>query len=417
MKAKITAQLINRLQTSATTFEVNDTELRGFLLRVRPSGLMTFFCSYRPRESGKRTRYLIGRHPVLTAAQARDEAKKILADVTRGIDPQKTMREKRTAPRCPTLAQFIDASYAPSISDSLANPKQVIARLRRTFATLLPLPLDALTAWHFEKWKMERHKKGLAPTTINRELAALRSALSKAVDWGQLDAHPMQRVKSARGPQESRIRFLSAAEESDLRDNLDEREIRMRAGRDSFNAWRRERAMKELPIRNADFFVDHLHPMVLLALNTGLRRGELFSLRWSDISLNSTSPQLHVRAAASKSKRARHVPLNKEAQSAMLKWQSQQCAAEDTLVFPGRKGGRLDNINRSWRGLVSSARIRDFRFHDLRHHFASRLVMAGVDLNTVRELLGHADIKMTLRYAHLAPEHKAAAVERISRAA
>ena len=73
----------------------------------------------------------------------------------------------------------------------------------------------------------------------------------------------------------------------------------------------------------------------------------------------------------------------------------------------------MTDIKTAWGNLVKAAYIDDFRFHDLRHTFASNLVMASVDLNTVRELLGHSDIKMTLRYAHLAPEHKAAAVEKL----
>ena len=73
----------------------------------------------------------------------------------------------------------------------------------------------------------------------------------------------------------------------------------------------------------------------------------------------------------------------------------------------------LEDIKSAWLPLVGAAKVSAFRFHDLRHTFASKLVMAGVDLNTVRELLGHADLKMTLRYAHLAPEHKAAVVAKL----
>ena len=69
------------------------------------------------------------------------------------------------------------------------------------------------------------------------------------------------------------------------------------------------------------------------------------------------------------------------------------------------------NVKRSWEGVLEAAQIENFRFHDLRHDFASQLVMQGVDLNTVRELLGHADMKMTLRYAHLSQESKLRAVE------
>jgi len=84
-------------------------------------------------------------------------------------------------------------------------------------------------------------------------------------------------------------------------------------------------------------------------------------------------------------------------------------------VFPGAGGQRLKRIDRTWQRLCKRAALQGFRFHDLRHHFASRLVQSGVDLNTVRELLGHADITMVLRYAHLSPDRLATAVEKVAR--
>ena len=96
------------------------------------------------------------------------------------------------------------------------------------------------------------------------------------------------------------------------------------------------------------------------------------------------------------------------AYAALKNWRKQ---TEGDVVFPGKKNEQFNNTKRSWQSLLKLAKIEPFRRHDMRHHFASKLViMAGVDLNTVRKLLGHSDLKMTLRYAHLAPEHKAAAV-------
>lgn len=125
--------------------------------------------------------------------------------------------------------------------------------------------------------------------------------------------------------------------------------------------------------------------------------------------MNLKGKLLTVEGGTAKSGSTRHISLNSEALGVLIAWRNQ--SAGDQLVFCNpHMGKRFDNIKKSWSGLMKVAEIADFRFHDLRHHSASSLVMAGADLNTIRELLGHADLTMTLRYAHLAPKHKAAAV-------
>ena len=96
----------------------------------------------------------------------------------------------------------------------------------------------------------------------------------------------------------------------------------------------------------------------------------------------------------------------------MEKWQKQ--TKGEGIIFPNSKtGAPLKDIKKAWSGILKGAEIQDFRFHDLRHSFASKLVMAGIDLNTVRELMCHSDIKMTLVYAHLSPGHKENAIDRV----
>jgi integrase len=200
------------------------------------------------------------------------------------------------------------------------------------------------------------------------------------------------------------VRFLSPAEEQRLRATLTARDLDHAAARMSANEWRAARNRPLFPNVPKGAYADHLTPVVLLAMNTGLRKGELLALDWSDINLQAR--MLTVRPENAKSGKQRHVPLNIEAMTVLRKWASQ--AGDSGSVFG------IASVKTSWDTLLTTAQIENFRFHDLRHHFASRLVMAGVDLNTVRELLGHADLTMTLRYAHLAPEHLAAAVEKLA---
>lgn len=96
-----------------------------------------------------------------------------------------------------------------------------------------------------------------------------------------------------------------------------------------------------------------------------------------------------------------------------MNWKGQTSLA-DGYVFVNQKGNKFTDIKTAWKRLLRDANIHDFRWHDIRHHFASRLAMAGVDLNTVRELLGHSSYEMTLRYAHLSAGHKAEAVSLLS---
>ena len=150
--------------------------------------------------------------------------------------------------------------------------------------------------------------------------------------------------------------------------------------------------------------------MVVVSLNTGIRQGSLFDLLWSDVSFQEGI--LTVRPPAEKNSKLIRIPMNPTLTKTLLAWKEQTGRDGDELVFPSPKTGTvMDNCRKAWAGVLKVADIKNFRWHDMRHDFASQLVMKGVDLNTVRELLGHSDIKMTIRYAHLAPQVKRAAVE------
>jgi integrase len=405
VQAKIGNSIIPRLQPQAKPYEVNDTELKGFLLRIQPSGSIAYYCSYRNKQ-GKRNRISLGRHPTVTPAQARDHARQVLASVVKGDDPAVTARPAKTH----TLLSFIDDEYGPWVKTHRKTGADSIARVKASFPKLLPLPLDQTSAHLLDKWRTQSANQGKKPASINRDISALRSALSKAVEWGLLIKHPLETFKPIKLDAGKVVRFLSEDEEKSLYAGLDAREERLRSERASANQWRQERGYVQLPALNQQPFADHLKPMIVVSINTGLRQGELFQLAWKDVDLDRAN--LTVHGGNAKSGKTRHIPLNARARVALSDWKSQQSSTAG-LVFPSNDGKPFDNVNKAWQKLLTDSGIASFRWHDLRHHFASKLVMAGVDLNTVRELLGHGDITMTLRYAHLAPEHKAAAVAKL----
>jgi len=400
-KAKFTNTLVEKLAPGAAVYDVNDTDVPGLLVRVHTSGTRIYYVRY--RADGTQRYYRLGNAGAVTVSEARIAAKQYLADVVKGHDPQ----EAKQRPKDHTLKTFLPVYKlrAPRAKAAEAN----IARVEHSFKELLDKPIADIRPMWIENWQASRQRAKAAKATVNREITALRAVLGKAVDWGFLDTHPLRRVKQLKVDTGTRPRYLKAEELKRLHTALDEREERRRAERDSFNKHRTDRDLSPLPDLRAVAFTDYLKPMTLLALNTGLRRGELFNLTWAHCELEGAAPSLTVEGETAKSGRTRHVPLNRAALDTLTKWKAQ---SEDTgLVFVSPKNGkRFDNISSAWEKLTEKAILPDFRFHDCRHHFASMLVQKGIDLNTVRELLGHSDLKLTMRYAYLAPENTARAV-------
>lgn len=413
MQARLNSTTIKSLQPREKPYEVVDIELKGFLLRIQPTGRKTFYFSYRA-QSGNRKRIKLGvLGPSMTVQQARDQATIHAGEVAKGKDVQGEKirrRQDAIAEKQRTLDAFIEHHYLPWALTNLKSGQTSVDRIRSNFPDWLPLPMGDISIKKVETWRISRTKLNKKPTTINRAVNSLRAVLTKAVEWEVLSTHPLDGLKPLTIDNSPKARYLSDKEEKSLSAALSARDEKLKAARSRGNEHRKERGYPLLPDLEMFKFADRMTPLVILSLKTGMRRGELFELEWSSVDLKSRV--VTVRAETAKSSKTRHIPLNDAAYRAIRAW-GEQCPSPTGLVFPADDGGRLDNVRKSWATILSDAGISNFRWHDMRHDFASKLVMAGAPLNTVRELCGHSNLNTTLRYAHLAPDHKTEAISLI----
>lgn len=403
MKEKLTAKLLGSLQVTGNEYEVHDTTVGGLFVRVTAAGAKSYVVSW--ARGRKKT---LGRVGILTLDQARTEATQYLAEARTHGEPLAVTQGRRGA-TLPSLRDFIEDTYMPWFKAHHKGHEKTQHTLSNNFDPIMSQRLDAITGRDLEQIRTGWMQAGNKASTVNRKMGSISGVFSRAVEWEYIDTHPLTKLKQLKVDSKGVIRYLAADETKRLRDALDARQDEMRAERESANTWRTDRHREPMPSLLELPFTDHLKPMVLVSLNTGMRRGELFDLKWSAVNFDTKT--ITVAGTTTKTSDTRHIPMNKETVGVLEAWKKQ--VSESPYVFPGQGGGRFDDVKSAWLKLLERAQIVGFRWHDMRHDFASRLVMAGVPLNTVRDLLGHADIKMTLRYAHLAPGTKAAAVELI----
>jgi len=239
-------------------------------------------------------------------------------------------------------------------------------------------PVSSLTRPDISRYIDFRRMHGLSNSSINREISVLSAAINYAVKrWGWNISNPVSGLY-LKMP-EGRTRWLTREEASRL----------LAVARES-------RAI-------------HLHDFIRLALNTGMRRGEMLRLEWRRVDF--TAKRILLEGIHTKNGKRRYVPLNRTALDALrsrLHFRDQKVPGSP-WVFLQKNGKPVLQVGFAFRQALEKAGIEDFHIHDMRHTFASWLVQEGVPLSELRDLLGHSSITQTERYAHLAPGglHKA----------
>lgn len=322
---------------------------------------------YPPGRGGKRIREKVG--------PEKDEARILLAerlqDIRQGRNP--SLRRIRPMTFEAHANEVLELHYRKQRSYSWAK---IVVEIHLIPAFGQDI-LSAISPKRISCYVGMRLKSGVSSATTNRERAVLGKILSLAVEWGRLGENPVRKVRKLEEPK-GRLRFLTDSEASLL--------------------------LEKAP--------RHLRPVIVCALHTGGRLSEILELRWEEVDL--TSGLLFF--TRTKNGRVREIPLDATLTATLKERYKVRSLAGDARRFVfTRFGKRLRSVRTGFAAACKRGNLADVTFHTLRHTFASQLVMRGVDLRTVQELMGHKDLTMTQRYAHLSPDHKRRAITALDR--
>jgi integrase len=388
-------------------YTLADGKVPGLALDVGTEGAATYWLNFRTH-AGIRRRLKIATAGAVTLKTARDLAMAALAAVGRGDDPAQARKEARSAAQ--TVREYLENVYAPKVLQHAKGGDDTKARILAAWEPILGRPIAQISRDAIELVLAVRKDDGLKAGTLLRDWSAFRAMLADAVDRGHLAAIPMTRrpepIRKLHG--NKRIRYLGEKDNEDTKPDVGE-------------CARFDKALAAFT-SDEPGGGDFLRCAAGLALATGMRRGEI--VRLADKLINKRERRIDLTPEITKSNKARIVYLSDAALAALKLWTIRGKGGElfPSSMFDDKPDAEEaaerceDRITqREWPRLCAAARLEDFHFHDLRHTFAARLVMAGRPLIEVRDALGHASIVMTERYAHLAPSAVREAVLGIGR--
>lgn len=428
-KQKLTEKRVADLSIDGTDYDATDTLCKGLHVRVRKSGNKSWWLWLYTPDRTKRYRWKLGDVATFkvyenTPASAANRQRSV-RDVAESFRAQSLAVDLRAARRAEIakndserlakLGDFIDLHYDDHYrGKGCAEPDKMIKWFKGAFGDMLDLRMDKITHLTIRGWTIKQ-KETKANSTVARLQGALSGILSEAVSQGYIPHHPLQKAQRSNSTTKLElvkqdkgiVRWLNESEEKRLRTALGERDRSFKAARARHIIHKQERGMKP-PAAIRGPFADHMTPLILIAMNTGIRRGALLGMRWDDIS----DGKIKVTKGLDKAKKGYSVDMNTEVIETLRLWKRQ--SGGNGLVFK-YKGKQIYSIKTAWGNLMKKAKITSFRFHDLRHHFATRLAESGAAPATIKELMGHGSIKMTDKYMHATDTMKSSAVELIRR--
>ena len=258
---------------------------------------------------------------------------------------------------------YVNRHHSPKNADTTRG------RIEKHLAPLMGKQADSISSRDLDELFVTMIDSGLSPASCNRLRAHVQRMYSDGQRWELVTINPAKETLK-HTESTGRLEWYRPEEVQALLD----------AAKGEFKA------------------------LLAVAVYTGMRRGEIFNLCWRDVDIEHGWITVTVgsESGTTKSKKPRHIPIHPELQE-VFAWLSRDAAA-GSYVFPRPDGGKRVDIRKAWMRTIEDAGIRKLRFHDLRHTAASLMVASGMNILHVKEILGHSSLKMTLRYAHLAPE-------------